>query len=267
VEFADFVVDPEWVRTVLPAHERPSELTLVNWLAIGVAGTAVVRKTWYDEAEVSEALFQELVGVVPPALTFDQKTQHRTLDARSRGAEPTKCRTCAASRGRNLCPTCGGLGEMHGANGVVRCDACEGGTIRCVACDGTLESYGVRVAYHEDEPIRFAHVFVPEEVPALRRSMIAFVSGQTSIPECLGLDLNDEFTTRDAYRGRRGDHEHRGHRFAGALALARRYVQRIVKSPAVMKSRVTAVGWPFATLAHQSSSGFAIDADGNPHRV
>lgn len=267
MEFGDFVVDPDWVRKVLPAHELGPDLALASWLAIGVAGTAVVRKTWYDEVEVSEAVLQELVAVVPPAPSFDEKTQHRSLDARSRSARPTKCRTCAASPGHNLCPTCQGLVEMHGTNGLVRCDACEGGTIRCIACDGTRESYDVRIAYHEDSPILFAHVFVPEEVPALRRSMIAFVSGQTSIPECLSLDLNDEFATRDAYRGRRGDHEHRGHRFAGALALARRYVERIVKSPAVVKWRVTAVGWPFATLAHQPSSGFAIDANGKPHRV
>lgn len=268
LEFSDFVIDLAGVRPMLALEEVRPEVDLARWLAIGVAGTALVRKSWVDPAEVSESLYGELRATEAPTPRFDSKARHRSLEAGSPDAKLTRCRTCASTPGRNMCAVCGGSGQQNpGTQDATRCFGCEGGYLPCPACEGSLKSYDVRIEYHEDTPVNFAHVFVPEDVAELRAPMSAFLQRQTSIPSVLAINLTDDFAARDAYRGRRGDHEHQGHRFGGTLALARRYVERFVKSPSIAASRYSALAWPFATLSHSPHTGFAIHADGTAGRL
>lgn len=266
MEFADFVIDTDTACRLLG---REPDVELQRWLAIGITGRALVRKTWVDDAEVGEKLFQELVRALPPEPSLDKPTKHRSIDAASRYAKLTRCRACHFWNGKIPCSACSGRGEIAlPGQEPFSCSACAGaGKLVCPTCDGKRESYDVKVAYHDDLPVAFAHVFVPDEVAALRHSMVEFVKRQSHIPEVLTLDLAGEFAPRDAYRGRRGDHEHHGHRFGNALASARRYVERIVKSPSVMKSEYAAMAWPFACFAGQQTPGLALDAERNPGRV
>jgi hypothetical protein len=267
LELSDFVVDLAAVRPLLVTEEVHPEQDLARWLAIGVAGTAVVRKSWSDDAEVSPRLLKELLAVEAPEPSFTKKQRHRALEDGSAEPKLTRCRSCAHVPGRQLCPVCGGSGSVGLGEDAMRCPGCEAGKIVCSACEGGKRSYDVRIAYHEDAPVPFAHVFVPENVAELRAPIAAFIQRQSSIPGALTLDLTEDFEARDAYRGRRGDHERHGHRFGGALTLARRYLERIVKSPSVVDSQHTAMAWPFATLTLGPRTGFAVDPNGTAHRL
>lgn len=267
MELADYVMDEEQLAQLLGDPNRPSAPE--RWLTVGVTGTALVEKTWVDDAEVNAALFQKLRVARVPELDLEKGTDYRTLDPASHEAPLTRCRACAVTPGWSLCNACSGRGTIHiGGEETIPCRLCEGSRRSvCPTCEGKKKSYDVRIVYHNARPVTFAHVFVPREIAWLRTSVIELVKRQEKIPPSLVVDLTHAFAPRDAYRGTSGDPEYQGHRFGSALEDARLYVTRVTNSPSVLASRHHAMVWPIVIAPDDPRAAFALNTDGTPTRL
>jgi hypothetical protein len=102
----------------------------------------------------------------------------------------------------------------------------------------------------------------------VRGELVAFFRARPSVPDVLGIDLSSDFAGADAYRGRRGRDEIRGHRADSAVAQARIYVERLKRLPSVMACQHAAFAWPFAVVS-QGTHAFAqiVDERGQPQRI
>lgn len=245
--FEDFVPDPATVAVPLA-----SGATHDPYAAILVNARVVVRSTWTDESEVSPQVFAALSAeqVPEPNLDAVRSVKFRLLAQWSREARPRKCRACFATPGRQTCSICGGEGILADGDEARPCPGCIGGHVQCSTCDGSTKSIAVEVLFCEDAVRPAAHIFLPD-VPAglgtslVKHALVRFFQSRESIPDALRIELSDDFARVDAYRGRRGDDEVRGHRTGRALAQARNYVDRLGKLPSVVAMRHSAYAWPF----------------------
>ena len=240
--FEDFVPDPGVLQSASGLDG------VVRLVMLGVSGRAVVRTSFQDDAEVSEAVFSRLLEAKPRAPDFDAFAERNfpELDEASRDAQLTTCLTCAVTPGTQKCRACGGRGRIYITKERSESCTCSGGRVPCSDCDGTKQSYSVRLHYHREKVRTFAHVFVPRVIPGLHRALVRFMQTRQDIPDCLEIELTEDYARRDAYRGRAGEEEYRGHRIAGVLHLARRYVSRIEARPSVRALRYRTIAWPFA---------------------
>jgi hypothetical protein len=104
-------------------------------------------------------------------------------------------------------------------------------------------------------------VFVPEVPHGLVAPLVDFLRTRATIPECLSFELGEEHARADAYRGRRGAEEFRGHRLGNASARARIYVERMRRAPTIVATTHSARAWPFALLELESGTAFALALD------
>jgi hypothetical protein len=270
--FEDFVpelslADPQLARL---GRSRMAEAARCG--LIGVAGRAVLRKSWSDRVELSQRELAELCSAADPEARLDVlgSRAHRMLADGSRDATPKRCGDCWQELGRARCAACEGDGKLRAGETVRDCPACGGsGHIVCPKCEGSGRCVPVTIAYAEDRTISFAHLFAPEIPRTLSVKLVQFVASRRSIPEVLGFDLLDEQHRVDAYRGRRGAEEYRGHRLGSALSRARHYIERVRRAPSVIASRHSASVWPLALL-ELTGGGIAallLDEGRNPHVV
>lgn len=250
--FEDFV--PDLGR----AHGHVSERVVDSerWLLVGVSGRAVVRRTWVDACEISEALHRELVAQPEPVADLDAATPrtHRLLEPASRAAQPGRCGACWVDR------LCQGTDRLP-----------------CSTCDGTGRAVPVRLAFAEDVVTPLAHVFVPEAARELWLPLARFLRQRSSLPECLAFQLADEQTRVDAYRGRRGREEYRGHALGQAVVRARHYVERLRRAPSIVALEHRAHVWPFALVELEETRpgflrvrrrlGLVVDEHGAEHVI
>jgi hypothetical protein len=270
--FEDYVPDLSRADALLAEMGRSQTADAERRALIGVAGRALLRKSWSDQVELGERIFAELCAAPEPepALDVIGSRNHRLLHPESRNARPQRCAECWQKFGRSLCAACGGDGKLRVSDSSMDCSACAGsGSIVCPICEGSGKSVRVTIAYAEDRTADFAHVFAPDLSHALGLRLAAFIPSRRSVPAALGFELLDEQDRVDAYRGRRGVEEYRGHRLGSALGRARHYVERVRRSPSVMASRYGATAWPFALLRLQGGGEAALllDEERNPHVV
>jgi hypothetical protein len=234
----------------VPDVAAPAGSEIERFVAILVSARVNVRSTWSDDVEVSEAVFEKLAQQAAPVPSVTQRApiKFKMLAPESRAAKSRKCGSCFATPGRRVCSICGGSGRIMVGDDSERCSACQGGYSDCMACDGTGKSRAVKVIFGEDSVRPAAHIFVPNVPTALKELLFDFFRKRGSVPDALTVDLSRDFAGADAYRGRRGHDEIRGHRADSCVAQARVYVERLDKLPSVMACEYVAFAWPFAVV-------------------
>ncbi len=266
--FEDVIPSPAEVDAALPGIAGSSD----HIVAILVTGRGVERAGWSDEVEVGEDDFERLLveKAPPPDVNDLNGARFRTLDPASRGATTQRCSECQFRPADNKCLRCGGTGRVIvGGDEPAKCSACNDGVAHpCPVCAGTRRSVRVKIVYGEDTVRHFAHIFLPEIQYRLREPLTLFFKTRSSVPDVLGIDLNDDFAGADAYRGRRSRAEVRGHRADAALALARNYVERIKRLPKLVEVRAVAFAWPVVLRGADGDACAAVkDELGVMHRL
>ncbi len=265
--FEAYVPDVSNADVLLADLGRSRHTSADRYVLLGVSGTAAVRKSWSDTVELSERDFEELRDAPDPEpdLSAPGVRRHRLLADGSHGAKSARCSGCWMNPGRELCSHCGGEGRVATADGPVDCSVCEmRGQRVCSICGGSAKSVKVELIFADDHVTPFAHVFVPNVEYALLATLSRFLRAQSSLPECLGFALDDDHARVDAYRGRRGDEEYRGHRLGDTLPRARHYVERLRAAPSVLALRAEAHVWPFLRLELEGGglAALVVDAGG-----
>jgi hypothetical protein len=261
--FEDFVPDVARVRGLLGPGSRAADLE--RFVLLGVSGKVIVRTSWTDDAELSRHVFEKLKNKSAPPGDIDAESpvEHAELDPGSRSAPFSPCTMCAVTPGKVFCGACGGSGKVHSGDELAMdCPACKEGKIVCPTCEGSCSTAKVKVLHCRDQPSLFARAFVPEAADNMRAPLAEFLRTQPNIPACLNVDLDDEFDSRDAYRGRRSQFEYKNHQMGGALTLARRYVERVTRLPSVLRARHVACAWPFVVCREKGRFLAMVDARG-----
>lgn len=270
--FDDFCPAPATANALLAERGMPRAKGFERWAMLGVSGRALLRKSWTSAAEVTERGFVALRAATEPEPDLAASTvrNHRWLVGASREAKPGRCSSCWLDRGWQICGPCGGDGRVQMGDSTTTCPACEGRRkSACMTCEGSGTTVKVDLAFVEDRPASFAHVFVPEIPHALVTPLVDFLRARTTIPECLRFEVGEEHARADAYRGRRGSEEYRGHRLGNASARARIYVERMRRAPTIVATEHSARAWPFALLELDGggAAALALDEARAPHLV
>lgn len=239
--FDDYVPDPALAK---------SDAALEPWLCIAVSGTVVERRSFFDAVECPLALYEKLLSDAPPTPDLKAKAPRnwRRVPDEFRDLRAARCSACWVDKGRQLCTVCGGTGRIHIGDSFTRCSSCEYGYRKCDSCDGSGQAVKLNVEYGEDRARPFAHIFVPDVTLSLHASLRRFIAAQPTIPEALAVNLDEDFSSADAYRGRSEREHYRGHAAGKALERAQHYIARITRLPTVVAERHAAHVWPFAPV-------------------
>jgi hypothetical protein len=262
--FDDFCPAPAAADALLAARGMPPATGFERWAMLGVSGRALLRKSWTSAAEVTVRGFEALRDAAEPEPDLAATTvrNHRRLVGASREAKPGRCSSCWLERGWQMCGPCGGEGSIGMGDAMTTCPACSGRRkTTCTSCEGSGVAVKVDLAFIEDRPASFAHVFVPEVPHELVTPLVDFLRTRTTIPECLRFEVGEEHARADAYRGRRGSEEYRGHRLGNASARARIYVERMRRAPTIVATEHSARAWPFALLELDGGGSAALALD------
>jgi hypothetical protein len=270
-EFEDFVPEASAANSLLAELGKRPVARSERCALLGVSGSAVLRKSWTDAVELSEAEFATVRDAPEPAANLDQAgpSQHRMLDPESRFANAGRCSSCWVAVGKQICERCGGLGRhWPPAAGPVPsvpgtpCEPCSGsGQLACATCGGSGKSVKADLIFAEDRVTPFAHVFVPDVSYGLMIALSTFLRSRSRVPDCLRFALSDDHERVDAYRGRRGHEEYRGHQLGQTLARARHYLERVTAAPSVVRLRSSAHLWPFVRLELEDGGAAALVHD------
>jgi hypothetical protein len=239
--FDDFVPDPAFAK---------GDTAPEPWLCIAVSGTVVERRSFLDAVECPLDLYRKLLNDAPP--TPDPKAQGvrnwRRVPDQFRALRASRCSACWFETGHQRCSVCGGSGRIQRGDSSIACPSCESGYRKCDSCAGSGQAVKLKVEYGEDLARPFAHIFVPDVPLSLHANLRRFIAAQPTIPDALAVNLDEDFSSADAYRGR-GDREHyRGHAAGKALERAQQYLARITRLPTVVAERHAAHVWPFAAV-------------------
>lgn len=250
--FDDFIPD----RGAASYHK-----VLEPWLCVAVAGSVVERRSFLDDVECALAQYQTLLQDAPrpPDLGAAAARNWRRVPDDFRELRETRCSSCGASKGRQLCNMCGGAKNVYNGQLLEPCAACMDGYTLCDACAGSGKSVQLKVEYGEDHVRSFAHIFVPFGPAGLQAALRRFIAAQSTIPSALEVDLHEELASADAYRGRGSGEHYRGHRVGQAWERAQQYIARITRIPSVVAERHTTHVWPFVPVVRRGGAEFSKD--------